>query len=112
MASADAVIGSIFSTMDKDGSGSITTTEMDGCFKLFDTDGNGQVSRDEWSAGFVSNFKGTAEQAEKIFKHLDKEGRGEITADKLRDLFKTMDSDGNGEVSKDEFHAFWLKLLS
>jgi Ca2+-binding EF-hand superfamily protein len=112
MASADAVICSIFSTMDQDGSGSITTSEMDGCFKLFDKDGDGKVSRDEWSAGFVSNFKGTPEQAEKIFKHLDKEGRGDINVDKLRELFKTMDTDGNGEVSKDEFHAFWLKMLS
>jgi len=110
--SANSVIEKVFASIDVDGSGSITSNEMEHCFKLFDKDGNGSVSADEWSAGFVANFGGTLAQAEKVFKHLDKAGKGDFIAKALEELFKEMDSDGSGDVSKEEFQAFWMKLLS
>jgi len=111
MAEPKAVISNFFSKIDVDGDGSVTLGEMDTCFKLFDKDGDGKLSSTEWSAGFVSNFSGTAEQAEKLFHHMDKTGSGQITPETLHDLFKSMDSDGNGTVSKDEFHDYWIKVL-
>jgi Ca2+-binding EF-hand superfamily protein len=108
----DVVINKIFSAIDVDGSGSITREEMDHCFKLFDKDGNGAVSSEEWSSVFVDNFSGTAEQAAKIYRHLDQSGQGAISIQALYDLFKAMDADSSGDVSKEEFQAFWEKLLS
>jgi len=108
----DAVISKIFAAIDVDGSGSISKAEMDNCFKLFDKDGNGAVSSEEWSTGFVDKFSGTAEQAAKVYGHLDQNGQGAISIQALYDLFKVMDADGNGDVSKQEFQAFWEKLLS
>jgi len=110
--STNSVIEKVFASIDVDGSGSITSNEMEHCFKLFDKDGNGSVSADEWSAGFVSNFGGTHDQAQKVFKHLDKAGKGDFIVKALEELFKEMDSDGSGDVSKEEFQAFWMKLLS
>jgi len=112
MAAPEVVISNIFSKIDTDSDGTISCSEMDVCFKHFDTDGDGKVSRDEWSAGFKSNFGGTTEQAEKVYKYMEKTGVGVITVETLYQLFKNMDSDGNGIVTKDEFHAFWMKLLS
>jgi len=62
--------------------------------------------------GFVDNFSGTAEQAAKVYGHLDQKGQGAISIQALYDLFKAMDTDGSGDVSKEEFQAFWEKLLS
>ena len=52
------------------------------------------VSRKEWVDSFVSNFKGTAEQATKAFNKLDKTGAGEIAMADVYRLFKDMDIDG------------------
>lgn len=45
MAAADMVISRIFSMMDRDGSGSISQTELNACFQLFDNDGTLYVAR-------------------------------------------------------------------
>jgi len=109
---AEAVISRIFSSMDVDGSGSISKDEMNGCFKRFDADGNGEVSREEWQAGFIAHFNGTAEQANKIYDQLDKGGNQDISIDALYKLFLKIDVAGKGEVTKDEFQAFWIKMLA
>jgi len=112
MSAPEVVIANIFSKIDTDNDGTISCSEMDVCFKHFDTDGDGKVSQAEWRDGFVGNFSGTAEQADKVYQHLEKSDQGFVTVDTLYQLFRTMDSDGNGIVSKDEFHAFWMKLLA
>jgi len=108
----DAVIAKIFSSMDADGGGSITRAEMDICFKKLDADASGKISRDEWKSAFTSVYGGTGDQAEKLFKYLDKKQAGEISIQSFYDLFAEMDHDKSGDVSKDEFHQFWIKLLA
>lgn len=55
--------------------------------------GNGDVSKEEFSAGFQSVFGGTAEQANKVFGHLDKDGSGDIDMKEIDALFDLMDED-------------------
>ena len=52
------------------------------------------MSRDEWVAGFQSNFNGSTEQANKIFDHLDKDKTGEICIDALYRIFVAIDVAG------------------
>ncbi len=55
--------------------------------------GNGEVSRAEFAQGFTSQFGGTADQANKLFGKLDKDGSGDISIAEIEDLFKDMDQD-------------------
>ena len=56
--------------------------------------GNGGVSREEWCDGFVKNFNGTIEQANKVYNHLDRDSKGEISIDTLCSIFNDIDSSG------------------
>jgi len=111
-ADACAVIEKMFSSMDADGSGSITRSEMDVCFKALDADASGRISRDEWKTAFTSVYGGTAEQADKLFIHLNKKADGEISIESFYNMFADMDADGSGDVSKEEYKQYVLKLLA
>ncbi len=89
-----------------------TTAESNERFKSKDTDGNGEISLEEFKAGCKGN---RAEMAEKIFKKLDKDNNGILTKDEAPKrgrhgpgkgagaLFSKKDTDNSGGLSLDEF---------
>jgi len=61
------------------------------CFDVYDTDGNGMLSRDELSS---------------VLRMMaDQDQEGAIQADVIGDLFETLDADMDGQVSFEEFKA-------
>ena len=109
-----------FETMDADGSGEITTADLEALrterFTSMDTDGNGSISEAE----FVAKAQADAqERAASMFARLDADGDGVLSQDVLQSrsrggnperLISRFDADNSGGVSAEEFEAGMEKM--
>ncbi|KAK2178599.1 hypothetical protein NP493_538g04010 [Ridgeia piscesae] len=130
---ADAeLLGKLFDKADKDGDGTLSKSEIQEIFKVFDTAGSGKVSKESFLSTYQTVFGGSAENAEKVFTKLDKDGSGDVTAEELFDLFGQLDTEGTidwyltiiaqafaffikestGKLTRDEFITRYQKLVS
>jgi Ca2+-binding EF-hand superfamily protein len=101
--------------------------EIQTLIKLMDTDGNGEVSYNEFKAVMVKSYfsrRCKNEQLEAAFKKYDIDGNGFLTVDEIqlvmtnmgrhmtrtevKSMIQSLDSDRNGKISFDEF----LKLFN
>ena len=107
--------GMSFETLDADGSGEITLEDLDALkaqrFAEFDTDGDGMVSSDEFTAHAQAR---AGERAAQMFARLDADGDGMLSRDVLEArmgrgpgdrMLSRFDTDRSGGVSADEFEA-------
>ena len=104
-----------FETMDVDGSGEITTADLEALrterFAAIDTDGDGSVSEAE----FVAKAQADAqERAAAMFARLDADGDGVLSQDVLQNrsrgggserMISRFDTNDSGGVSAEEFEA-------
>ena len=121
-----------FNTIDANGDGVITPSEMataqresldaqnDGIMNLLDKDGNGSVSNEEYMTfyGKLATGDKELEQVKQQFNNLDKDGSGDISANELgsfregsldrenTEFFQAVDTDKDGQISKKEYDAF------
>ena len=104
-----------FATLDADGSGEITTEDLDALrasrFAELDTDGDGGVTLEEFSAHAEAM---ASARASEMFERLDADGDGVLSRDVLESrmnrgpnprLITRMDTDESGGVSAEEFEA-------
>ena len=52
------------------------------------------MSKESFLSTYQTVFGGSAENAEKVFTKLDKDGSGDVTAEELFDLFGQLDTEG------------------
>ena len=109
-----------FQELDADGSGEITTADLDAMrterFTEIDTDGDGSVSEAE----FVAKAQADAqERAAAMFARLDADGDGVLSQDVLQSrtrgggserMISRLDTDDSGGVSAEEFEAGMEKM--
>lgn len=101
-----------FDTMDRDGNGEISQSELTEMgqerFRANDTNGDGQLDRAEMEAAAA---KRTEARIERVLARLDANKDGTLSLEEMSArhdtgrMFKRLDSDGNGTVSKAEFEA-------
>lgn len=113
--------GMSFETLDADGSGEITIEDFELLknqrFAEIDTNGDGSVSKDEFSAHAQVR---AAERAEEMFARLDADGDGTLSRDVLESrmggrgpgdkMLSRFDTDNSGGVSAEEFEAAKAKM--
>lgn len=68
--------------------------EIEELFKVFDKDGNGEITLDELKS---------------LFKKLNSDQK--IKTGEMRALIRVADKDRSGTISLDEFHHLWDKLM-
>jgi len=119
-----------FKTIDKDGNGSISPEEIKSVFKNYsdtqiskimecvDLDGSGTISYEELLAVTVQRkILAKEERLLRVFRSLDKNGDGLISAAELKEIVKggedvvkviaEVDKNGDGVVDYEEFIAAW-----
>ena len=132
-------IRDVFVIIDKDGNGHLTYSELKQCFedcdegminfylKIMDVDGNGTVEFAdflEMSAFFDHNKRPNEWQIKQMFRALDKDNNGTLSADEIRqfckmfstlntvdvgdelsieELIQSLDTNGDGEINYLEF---------
>ena len=97
----------------------------EGMLRLFDANGDGQITEREWIAAFTTIDKDgdgvlsaeelaesreqARQQAEnRMFKRFDADGNGSVDLSEFpgrEEMFKRIDSDGDGQLSHEEFKA-------
>nr|XP_022330789.1 calmodulin-like [Crassostrea virginica] len=114
---------------DADGDGLINYQEYREAFNLFDKDGDGSITTSE--LGVVMRSLGqepTVRELENMIKEIDEDGNGAIDFDEflhmmakkhaecydpeeeLKEAFQVFDKDGNGYISKEELHQVMNNL--
>ncbi|KAI0224352.1 hypothetical protein LSAT2_024652, partial [Lamellibrachia satsuma] len=92
---ADAeLLGKLFDKADKDGDGTLSKSEVEEIFKVFDPSGSGKVTKDSFVSTYQTVFGGSAENADKVFLKLDKDSSGDVTVEELFELFSKLDPEG------------------
>ena len=107
-----------FATLDVDGSGEITTTDLEALranrFADIDADGDGSVTLEEFKAHAAAQSE---ERAERMFSRLDADGDGALSRDVLENtgrrgggermgrMIECFDTDNSGGISAEEFEA-------
>ena len=106
-----------FKELDRDGDGKLTAEEAGNApwFKRLDLNGDGIVTMEEGRRAFAAAKRPSAEKSpapagipagtpEEIFKSVDKNGDGKVTAQELpnADLFKLLDTNSDGVITLDE----------
>jgi Ca2+-binding EF-hand superfamily protein len=77
-------------------------------FAALDTNGNGQIERDEFSLSKVHD-EVRSERQKAAFAHLDKNGDGLLTREEMSapgDRLRALDADQDGTVTRDEARAY------
>ena len=77
-------------------------------FDILDSDSNGQLSRAEFTAANKPENRRLARKRA-MFKHLDQDGDGELTADEMpnpAERLSAADTDGDGIISRKEMRAY------
>ncbi|MEJ6394350.1 EF-hand domain-containing protein [Gymnodinialimonas sp. 2305UL16-5] len=115
----------IFEELDADGNGAVTLEELaaagDARFVNTDTNGDGQLSRDELLARAAER---NAERVDRMIERADTNGDGALTQAELDEaregrrrgpdperMFERMDADGDGSVTEAEFDEAVSRLL-
>ena len=106
----DAFINGLFDAIDTSKDGSIDSKELVAFFKKFDKDGDGKVNKAEF-AEKIKGYKGTPDQANKIFAKMDADKDGELTPKEYEAFFTFLDTDKSKSVDKKEFLAGMKKIL-
>ncbi|KAK7103641.1 calmodulin-like [Littorina saxatilis] len=128
----------VFKVFDKDGSGSISAEELEAVLKAqgvqlsadqakdlikkYDKNGDGDVDFDEFTQLITESEVARAARFAMVFKTLDTDGDGnvsaaelraalqnrgqDITSDQIQAMLNTADTDGNGQLSFEEFLKF------
>jgi Ca2+-binding EF-hand superfamily protein len=107
-----------FATLDADGNGQITLSELESQgaqrFATTDTDGDGVLSEAELLAQAEARSEGrAAKMVERMLAHLDENEDGQIqeselpepNSDRVERRFDRVDSDDDGSISEEEFDA-------
>lgn len=102
-----------FSTLDTDGNGQLTREELAAHervrFDKIDADGDGQLSADELGQ---MGKKRAEKRAKKMMKRVDANGDGMISFEEMSEgkmgkrhakMFDRIDADSNGSISEEEF---------
>ena len=112
----------IFDRRDENADGKLTGDELSGRMadrvEEFDTDGNGEISQEEFGAGMAAAFAGGGGPGaggpsgggfdpSAIFDRRDENSDGKLTGEELSgriaDRVEQLDADKNGEISREEF---------
>ena len=103
-----------FADLDADGDGQITAQEFeahrDAKFAEADADNSGELSLEEMSAMHEGRKMKDETRAARMFKYLDKDSSGGISAaelhkndDRIGKMIALADADENGTISEEEF---------
>ncbi len=107
-----------FSEIDVNGDGQLSVTEIQGIkatlFALTDTDGNGEISAEEFAA--KASDMVNPERAAKMVERFDADNSGGVSmdempqgrgndADRAAKMIDKLDTDGDGQISQAEFDA-------
>jgi Ca2+-binding EF-hand superfamily protein len=110
-----------FTELDVDGNGVITAEDFDALktarFAALDSNGDGDVTRDEFMAAARID---SDDRAERMFDRLDADGDGVLARDVLEGrergpnsrMIERFDEDGDGALSEEEFDAFRDRMAS
>ncbi|MEL6887795.1 MAG: calcium-binding protein [Pseudomonadota bacterium] len=104
--------GPDFATLDSDGNGELTREELQArgavMFEEADADGNGLLSAEELAAHASQR---AADRATRMIERMDANGDGQLSQDELRErrnagrMFDRIDSDDSGTITQAEFDA-------
>lgn len=104
--------GPDFSTLDTDGNGELTREELaaQGAarFDAADADGNGLLSAEELTAFSAQRAE---DRAARMIERMDANGDGQLSPDELRErrnagrMFDRIDSDNSGTITQAEYDA-------
>ncbi|PRY91119.1 EF-hand domain-containing protein [Donghicola tyrosinivorans] len=110
--------GAAFSELDTDGNGQISTEEFEAfrlkSFAATDADGNGTLSPDEIIAHMETQR--VERMRAGILSRMDTDGDGQISAEEMAakrpsgDMIKRIDSNGDGTVSAEEYAAMTERM--
>ncbi|XP_063419950.1 uncharacterized protein LOC134705124 [Mytilus trossulus] len=101
----------LFEKVDKNLDGYLTRAELDSVFLLFDTNGDTNITKQEFDTDWISLYKlGTQKEANVLFDKADANDDLIIDAADLPFIFKFFDANSDNTVSIDEFLTQWGQL--
>ncbi|XP_076093500.1 uncharacterized protein LOC143064515 [Mytilus galloprovincialis] len=101
----------LFEKVDKNLDGYLTRAELDSVFLLFDTNGDTNITKQEFDTDWISLYKlGTQKEANVLFDKADANDDLIIDAADLPFIFKFFDANSDNRVSIDEFLTQWGQL--